>query len=289
MHAKTLIEITARLALEASEPQISETLPHLDQAKNYWSAAKCRLQAWQRTMRFFAEHPPRGSAGHDTWPALRTIVEEILLSELATRIWTAILAQADHDPAAHELTGIANGIFVTHLELSNQALRLLLELPPAYAEEVERLNHFRQRLERWTDLLLGCLRESRIAARYSFDRQRMVDFALDHGQQAREVRVRAQRLLAASLSADLRGQCSKYAANPELNRQIAAGMLQFFTPERFDSLGLLRSSFMLQLERNQQDLDALCSELATLEQADLAAPPPPRFCDPAIRDRLPRI
>lgn len=215
-------------------------------------------------------------------------MEEVLISELVTRVWTAILAQADHDATSQELTGIANGIFVAHLELSNQAFRLLLELPPEHAAEVERLNCFRQRLERWTDLLLSCLRETRIAARYCFDRQRLSDFALDHGQQPLEVRQRANRLLAASLAADLRIQTSKYAANPELNRQIAAGILQFFTPERFDGLGLPKSSFLLQIERDQQDLEALCDELAALDTADLVAPPPPRFCDPLIRDRLRR-
>jgi hypothetical protein len=257
----------------------------LDQAKNYWSAAKCRLQAWQRTLRQLAGDTTRPPDEYNNWPATRSVVEEIFLSEVATRLWTAILTQADLSGAQSELTGLANGIFVAQLEVSNKAMRLLLQMPESHRDAVDRVNQLRLRLERWTDLLLGCLPESRIAARYGFDRRRISEFALDHSQQPLKSRAQSCRLLAASLAADLRNLCGKYPANPDLNRPIATGILEFFGPQRFDSHGIPKSPFLVQIERGQQDLEALCDELAVLE-----APPPAvsRGNVPAPPPRLPR-
>jgi hypothetical protein len=272
-----MVEIAARIVLNSDEAGTATDSHGVDQVKKYWAASQCRLESWRRAFKLLAGDAQNPHPCHNAWPATQAVVEEVLVSEVLTRLWSAVLAAHDKARAATEFTGIANSVFVSHLDASNQALRLLVEQPAGVETNVDALNRFRHRLERWTDLLLASISDTRMAARFCFDRHRLLDFATDRLEQSIESRRYANHLLLASLSADLAENTGKYPANPELNRQIASGVLEFLNAERFDSVGLLKSSYVVRLEKDRDDLEQLVAQLDPLFPAGHQRTPPDRF------------
>ena len=55
----------------------------------YWAASKIRLQRWITTLKMFENDVRNPEQNHDPWPALEIVVQEILYSELLTRVWSA--------------------------------------------------------------------------------------------------------------------------------------------------------------------------------------------------------
>ena len=265
MHSRTLVELAARLVLESIDPPTSaETTAEL--AKQYWTASKCRLESWQRALRIFNADLKDRDPWHDPWPATEAVVQEILLSELLTRVWSAVLIQRDRVTHSNELTGIAQGVFISHLEVSNQTLRLLMAQGEESRAGVQKLDRLRRRIERWTDLLLGHLPDESIAIRFAHNRTRMQEFARDLRQQPAEVQGQARRILLASLATDLKKNTSRYSANPELNRQIAAGVIAFLPAEQFDSTGVPKSADQVRFEQTPAETDEFLKRFA--RQAD---------------------
>ena len=263
MHARNLVELAARLVLESiNPPTSSETTVEL--AKQYWTASKCRLESWQRALRIFAEDLKENDPWHDPWPATEVVVQEILISELLTRVWSAVLVQCDQTTQANELTGVAQSVFISHMEISSQALRLLMAQSDARQAAVQKLNLQRRRIERWTDLLLAYLSDEKISSRFAHDRERMLEFAAERRQQTPEAQRQANQILLASLSADLKKNTGRLSANPELNRQIAAGVMAFLPAEQFDSIGLPKSTSQLWIEQTLDETDIYLQEFRRL-------------------------
>jgi hypothetical protein len=266
MHARILVELAARLVLESSDPP-GTTETSVELAKQYWTASKCRLESWQRALRIFKDDLKESDPWHDPWPATEVVVQEILLSELLTRVWSAVLIQRDRSAHSNELTGVAQSVFISHMEVSSQAIRLLLAQAAARERAVERLNALRRRIERWTDLLLGCLPDPDVSARFAHDRQRMKEFFADRRQQSWDALRQANQILLASLIADLKKNTNRLSANPELNRQIAAGVMTLLPAERFDSIGLPKSPSQLWIEQTLDESDIYLEEFRRLCEA----------------------
>lgn len=266
MHSRHLVELAARLVLESLDPPTShETTVEL--AKQYWTASKCRLESWQRALRIFRDDLKQDDPWHDPWPSTEVVVQEILVSELLTRVWSTVLLQRDQLTRTNELTGVAQSVFIAHMEVSSQALRLLMAQPADRQTDVERVNSLRRRIERWTDLLLACLPDERIAARFGYDPDRVRNFADERRQQCPEAKRQANQVLLASLSNDLKSNTGRLAANPELNRQIAAGVMAFLPSEQFDSIGLPKSLNQLWIERALDETDIYLKEFRRLCQS----------------------
>jgi hypothetical protein len=266
MHARLLVELAARLALESVNPA-NRGENNFEFVKQYWTASKCRLESWQRALKIFSDDLQVDDPWHDPWPATEVVVQEILISELLTRVWSAVLIQCDQTSQNGELTGAAQSVFISHMEASNQAMRLLVAQPLHRQAAVERLDVQRRRIERWTDLLLGCLPNSSIAERFAHDRNRMLDFAADRRlQSANELR-QSNRILLASLNAELKSHSNRFAANPELNRQIAAGVMAFLSHDQFDSIGLPKSPNQIWIEQSLDETDAYVKEFRRLYES----------------------
>lgn len=264
MHASQLAEIGSWIAVHCGNLAYGQKTQSFNASNEYWSASKCRLQRWITALKMFEKDLAQPSDDHDPWPALELVVQEILMSEFLTRIWAAAVHFHDDYQGSDELRGLASSTFVSHIEARNRAVRLLLSGQGSNEEVFDRTNALRRKMERWTDLFLSLLPSKECAVRFAFDPKRVTDFFAEKTEEKGNAWLRRQQLLMASFCAEL-SSISRFAANPEFNRQIAAGILACFPSDRFDSTGLPKSARMLWLEKSQSDTQALVDDLFEFE------------------------
>jgi|GEM_PF-499030 len=264
MHASQLAEIGSWISAHCGGLAYGQKTQALDASNEYWTASKCRLQRWVTALKMFEKDIARPSEDHDPWPALEVIVQEILLSEFLTRIWAASVHFHDACQGTDELQGLANSTFVSHIEARNRAVRLLLAGQGSNEAVFDRFNSLRRKMERWTDLFLSQIPNLDVARKFAFDQNRVADFFSEKPDQQDQAALRRQQILMASFHAEV-SSIGQFAANPVLNRKIAAGVLACFPSDRFDSTGLPKSARMLWLEKAQDDTQALVNELFDFE------------------------
>ncbi|TWT85542.1 hypothetical protein Pla123a_03490 [Posidoniimonas polymericola] len=263
MHAIELVDVAGVLSLGAQGllddcPQISQ-----DALTEYWTSSRCRLDAWGRQLRRFAS-PGADLAGAE----FRSLAEEVLLSEAHTRTLAALCVLHDSRWGGEQTAGaIARNVLAGHDEAVRRLKPLLSQSPE------KEFVHIQSRARRWTDLLLGYLLPCCSAPgskspdghviEFSFDPQRVVDFAFDAGAHSGHSAVDVQRLLSASLRMTLQG-CYAEPVCGENNQRIAGASLGLFGPEAFDSFGVLRSTWVRRLEHTTDEtlgmIDGLFAE-----------------------------
>ena len=265
MHARQMAEMAGWISA-CSELFSSGMVPVEGQhGMRYWTASKCRLQRWQSALKVFEDDLAEPCEMHDPWYAIEVVIQEILVSEILTRVWTAVLVQHDQTSGNQELQSIGYSVFIGHLEMRSRSMRLLLHNRAAGQQVYDRIDKLRRRMERWADLLLSRISDLEVAARFGFDEQRVRDFAADRPLEDHQRRSRMENLLQASLVAALNRELSTCSANPDLNAEIIAGILECFPGDRFDSLGLPKGLMHLQVEQNQRNTEAILQTLADEE------------------------
>lgn len=267
MNAQTLAEIGSWIAIHATAMVHGEP-PHQALAVNtYWTASKCRLQRWAGALKMFERDVELDSPDHDPWPAIEIVVQEILLSDLLTRVFSATLVTHDVFHDSDELRGLAHGIHIGHIEAKNRALRIMLKGQAANERAFENMNALRRRIERWTDLFLAQLPRCKESDLFAFDLSRRDDFRRENRRTDSRDKLRRQQVFSASLASDLKSLAIQFPANPELNRQIAAGVISCFAADRFDSFGLPKSASHVWMEKTHLDTQLLVDHLIEVDRA----------------------
>jgi len=261
MHARELVELAAIVSahgpvLVRGSHQVSAT-----GIEGYWTASKCRLDRWARSLKgFSAATDPQQRRRQ--WPNVRGVLEEIITSEVLTRVWTAVLCAHDWHRAVDQAEPVARSVLIGHLEARHRVLSLLVRGTAMDAEAAVKLNRLRQRAERWTDLLVGYLLGLHDVRQFAVDPDRAEDFAADLRYRSDLTGGRhAWPLVLASLRAAFRQGLSPGSPNADLNAQIATSILACFPPELFDSTGLFRSLWMLRLTNVADDAQGMVEEL----------------------------
>lgn len=268
MHARDLAELAALVAVHA--PVLVEGPGRVPPAasEQYWTASKCRIDRWTRLLvqlRAAGEEPLRPATL--AWVRIRPALEEMLVSELLTRLWAATTVAYDVVHGEDDLGPVAQNIFSGHLDVRRRLLELLadgrvIELPEAVA-----LNHLRRRVERWTDMLLAHLSRLTDISLFAFDVARAGDFAddLDHDAAQAEHRFTCQLMLA-SLRASFAEGLTERSPNNDLNRRIGAALLGAFREEVTDSAGLVKSLWLERISRTASDTEGMIEELLELDR-----------------------
>jgi hypothetical protein len=267
MHASQLAEIGSWVAIHSANLIYGEKEQPMLSATTYWTSSKIRLQRWVTALKMFESDIKDPQPMHDPWPALEIVVQEILMSEMLTRIWSATVLTHDWYHQSDELHGLVHSVHVSHIEAKNRALRLLLIGQAANETAFDRLNNMRRRIERWTDLFLGQLPRGDKSSIFGFDRNRVRDFNKEQRHSVGKEFATRQKILLMSCGADLLTDRVEYAANPELNREIASGILACFPSDRFDHNGLPKSAQMIWLEKSQNDTQMLINHLFDFEES----------------------
>lgn len=267
MRASQLAELGTWITLQAGHFIYGEYHQPSLAATNYWTASKVRLQRWDAAFKTFEHDFANCERTYDPWPAFEMVVQEILISELLTRVWSATVITHDWYHQQDAMYRPTHSVHDAHIEAKNRAIRILLHTRPRNEFVFDRLIRLRRRVERWTDMFLGQLPNAEKASIFGFDRNRVFDFNREQGDElVSEIAIR-QRVIAASFSIDVVREQTLCCANPDLNRELAAGILDFFTADRFDSNSMPKSIRLIWMEKAQIDTQLLLDELVGFENA----------------------
>jgi len=292
MHASELAQLAALVAHHT--PVLIRSIERTEKnaLEQYWVASKTRLDRWLQTLRAHQLRLARTPAASRPrlWQAVRPVLDEILLSETLTRVWTAVGCAIDRERDTDDIEPIARSVLVGHLEGRNRALQLIMFGQGLGAEDAVELNRLRRRVERWTDLMLGYVLLEYPATEFAFDQGRVADFADDlrHELQAGTYRT-GWELVQSSLSAAFEEECRSLAASSDLNAKIAAGVIGCFDAGVFDTQAAAKFPWQVRMAQvaadTQHMIDQLLSDEPPVAQPVVAAP----WRTPPWEPRLPRF
>ncbi len=267
MHAHELVELAALVAAHGSVlvRQAGRLSP--TSIEEYWTASRCRLDRWNRSLKGFSDDLRSADADRRTapWPFIRRVVEEILAGEVLTRVWTAVLCACDGERGTEVAGPVARSIMTGHLEARRRVLTLLIEGDRIDSGTTLELNRLRRRAERWSDLLIGYLLGIHDVSEFAIDPARARDFAEDLRYRSSLKGGRhAWPLILASLRAAFQTDLCAGTPNADLNHRIAGSILACFQPELFDSTGVFHSLWLMRLTNTTNDAEGLVEELLAM-------------------------
>jgi hypothetical protein len=261
MHTCDLIDLAALVAthgrafIEGAGRLSSTSL------EQYWTASKCRLDRWSRALKALSTNESVGR-----FSTAQAVIEEILLSEILTRVWSGVLSA--HDKRRDGLDGepIARSVYLGHLEARHRALALLVNRPAVGANTIDELNRLRRRAERWIDLLIGVVFDGDAVNDFAIDPDRAREFAADFRDRRNGANEQqAWQLTLASLRAAFLKSRERESPNAESNGQIAAAIVACFPPDLFDATGVLRSLWVVRLTNTTNDAQGMLDELVRMD------------------------
>lgn len=266
MHSRDLVELAAVVATHGSTFISTPGALPPGAIEQYWTSSKCRLDRWNRALKNLrADHSDSIAAAtreveHGSTEPL-PILEEVLISDILTRVWSGVLCAYDRRYGGREVESIARSIWLGHLETRHRVMALLVNdhaIEPAAAVA---LNRLRRRTERWADLLLGQLLGSHDVSEFAVVHERAREFADDlHHQQQQPGGEHAWPLTLASLRGAFRAGVCEATPNGDANARIAASIVACFPAELFDDSGLVRSLWLARLSTTASDVAGLIED-----------------------------
>ena len=264
MHARELVELAAVVASHGGTLARNPDRLCTEGLNRYWSASRCRLDGWGHCLkRWVTEAHARGpSASRAQWPSIGSVLEEVLASELLTRVWTAAVCAHDRWHDFDDGEPVVRSIFVGHQEARCRVLSLLAQGPGIDVEHAMKLDHLRRRCDRWCDMLVGYLLSSGDVSEFAVDPARARDFAADLHDQSQSAGGRhAWSLVQVSLRAAFRHDLAPVSPHAEFNAQIAAAVLACIPQAVFDSTGIPHTLWAARLLEAANDAQGLIEEL----------------------------
>jgi hypothetical protein len=262
MHVRELAQFAGLVALNG--PQFVATKPcdNCVRVEQYWAASKCRFEAWARALKVSRSDSGDERNPADHWIVLRGTLDEIFVSDLLTRVWTALVAARDQRWSTDSCDTVTRNVFSAQLDARHRALELLLDRNAMTARQALAIDRVRRKAERWTDALLGALAGVCDFREFAIDQDRAGEFAVDLARHRGDGMHEAfWRLLMLSLSSAFRRGVSPTAANPDANARITANILGSFRAELFDSTGLYHSLWMVRLSAVASDAQGMIRDL----------------------------
>jgi len=265
MHIRDLVELAARIAVSSSAEPRPVNDPKGRSIQTYWSASRCRAERWTRAIRRQGEMILRGEiTSREAWTRFEPLFEEILASELVSRIVAAAAAAHDAHRNSAELEPVARSVFTAHLEVRGKVLQLLLTGERHGVAAAKKLNDFRRRVERWTDLLLAHLASNVSVHDFAFEPNRSADFAEDlkSGGSFDEQHL-ARELLFASFRGSLLSHLNAASSNADLNATIGRSLAALFGEEREQPGG--ESAWLARISQMTDDAQEMLDQIVAME------------------------
>lgn len=247
MHSLELVRLAAVIAAAAESLALRATPIPAGPLTGFWLANRERFELWDHGLTRFRdlEEVGRVPAMHDWWSTHLPMIEEILVSEILTRVMAAVGAMIDARVAQHDVEPLTQSVYRRHLEARGQVLRLLLFGRGGSVEDHARLNRLRNAAERWVDTLIAPLTGPHPETlRYTIDAAQALRLGRETGSAGlpNPAALLTERFPWPLIESSLASLVQPRVALPHANRQIAAAVLACLGERLFDSFGVLQSA-----------------------------------------------
>ena len=229
MHSVHLIDLAAVVSehgpaiLYGRETLSPEALTH------YWTATHSRFNLWHQAMARYsrAEQLNQESALNDWWEQHTPVMEEILVSEILTRVVAALGIGLDSQVSEEKISPVTHAILLNHLEASNRVHQVMLKANGRNMVKAEQLNRVRRGIESWTDVLIGRMAlRNREPLQYAIERERALEYAEEAVLQGYGViRKTSNALMNMSMHDMISTRLSAEPALPAANREVARSVI----------------------------------------------------------------
>ena len=274
MHTRELVDLAAFVAAQGRALVTATRQVPTTALAQYWTASKCRHDRWNRALReslppAAENHRNNSAVAKSSVQTLQGLCEEVLVSEMLTRVWSCIITSFDSAAGVGEAQPVSASVLAGQLEASNRVLALISTRNLWTGSAGAELNSLRRLTERWTDLLLGSLQGVCEIFSFAHDASRAQEFALDfsHSRQS-AIRQQAWALLTASLRVAFIPLLTGDPSNADLNFRIAGAIVACFPADLFDSIGVFHSLWMLRLSATTSDTQLMIDQLIAAEATD---------------------
>ena len=238
----------------------------------YWTATRSRFNLWHQALGRYRRAKQAGNriAMTEWWKDHVEVMEEILVSEILTRVVAGLGAAMDENSSDEEISPVTHTIHLNHMEARNRVQQILLLASGHSEQAATQLNRLRQGVESWTDVLIGRMSvRTRKPIQYAINGNRALAYAEEadltgHGVDRRM----SHSLMNLSMHDMIRQQTSPNTALPAANREVARSVMLMLRPELFDSVGVLKSLWMHRLENSADLTDRMLDELTLTDIHD---------------------
>lgn len=272
MHVRELVVLAGLVAQHAPTLFLNEASEPLGAAGRSWVAMRCRLDRWLLEMKRFQRHTESASRSQRTlqWESLRPVLEEIFVSEVLTRVWTAFCIVRDKTRNQQELEPSALSSQTGHLEARKRALQFVVQARGANTRQAVELNKIRRRAERWSDMLCASLIVEHDLYNLAFNKKRVRDFAIDF-QKPNHTSSPMWQLVSVSISGAFQSGLAEHSPSEDWNHKIAAAILECFGSDNFNSFGKLKSPWVMRMGKTADDAQGWINELLDFDAAEISS------------------
>lgn len=200
-----------------------------------------------------------------TAPAtLASLTEEILVSELMSRVVAGVFAICDARCGRRAAGPFARSALLDLMQAKHWALSRMVRGPQPLGAYL-RINQLRRKTERWCDCLLGSLPDSHAATQFAIQADRMRDFSSRSTPGSSQA---SRYLTLVSLRLAMPASTIQDAKRCETYRALMRSLMSFWPEESFDSHGLLGGPLWQRL-RGATDLPVAADQWAVQPRSDL--------------------
>ena len=264
MQTKQIIELAATIASHAHEILSPGSIISISSTEQYWAASKSRVEHWAKCLKDYRDKANGANADQKEflWSEVKPVIEEIFISEMLTRVWGAILSAYDKKSHGDSLSQYGKSVLISQMESNNRSITILLNEDLTPADEAKKLNQLRHRVERWTDLLIASIMTHFDVSEYAIDEERAREFAKDRYTSTGRLTDESNwDVLINSLKSAFIGDLDETPTKHSFNRRIAAGVLGSFRNDVFESLGFVKSLWLLRIENSCDDAQSMLDNL----------------------------
>jgi hypothetical protein len=263
MHVRELIELSSAIVTNASELITCQPRLAARAMESYWVQSKVRSDHWTKAINDYSRACVAGSVTERAvaWQQIRPVLEEILASEILTRVWCATICHVDNGPTRGEFAPIARSVLMSHHESRNRALNTMVYGQGSTLSDAVTLNRLRRRVEKWNDVLIGGLLVQFDSRAYAFDVNRAQAYAKELTDEQRDLRqCAAWESLRTSLTAAFQTGISLLAVSNNANRAIAVSVMNGLPANWFDGPNVAHSLWLERLDHTAQNAVGLVAE-----------------------------
>ena len=265
MHSVLTADLAALVSQHGPAILHGRQMVPTDAITHYWAASANRFELWHQTLARYRNAEQAGAIMglRSWWVEHVTVLEEVLVTEMLTRVVAAIAEDLDTKHGVEEFAPVAHAVYLKHLEARNRVQQIMLFGRGNSVQDAVRLNRLRQGVERWTDTLVGRVSShSPSLVRFGMNIDRTRQHADDYRAAGFGVAQRTTVWLMNSAMNDmLRRRTSDKTALPQANRGVAESVVMMLRPDLFDSVGVLKSLWLHRLQAGTQQANRVLDEL----------------------------